>query len=328
MTLPAKVDLCGVVTAFKPALSFTSKDGKDLVKREITLTDDTATSVDVTLWGDRAKQEDAKFDGKVVMAIKGVLVKEWNGGRSGSLLADGALVFSPDGPEAQRIQKWWNEGGSSQNIEAMSVSGPGGGAGAKRDLKEGTLGDMRAVVESIPEKPEHYSVVTRLSTVQTRKQGEIQPLTYMACTNPREGSTMTCNKKVEESGYCGGYGQHGNPAARMYLRARFVDFADSAWLTTFHEAAEKVVGMSAGQVRALEGEAPPSAGDDRKIDESLKSRYYMSQPFQITVRAKSDSYNGEVRTAISCIDARPVPRREHGRKLLGEIHTMLGVAAA
>merc|ERR1719215_1952754 len=171
MTLPAKVDLCGVVTAFKPALSFTSKDGKDLVKREITLTDDTATSVDVTLWGDRAKQEDAKFDGKVVMAIKGVLVKEWNGGRSGSLLADGALVFSPDRPEAQRIQKWWNEGGSSQNIEAMSVSGPGGGAGAKRDLKEGTLGDMRAVVESIPEKPEHYSVVTKtwLRILVTRK---------------------------------------------------------------------------------------------------------------------------------------------------------------
>ena len=52
----------------------------------------------------------------------------------------------------------------------------------------------------------------------------------------------------------------------------------------------------------------------------------MSQPFQITVRAKSDSYNGEVRTNISCVDARPVQRREHGRKLLGEIHTMLGAA--
>jgi len=326
-SLPAKVDLCGIVSAFKPALSFTSRDGKDLVKREITITDDTATSVDVTLWGDRAKTEDSKFDGKPVMAIKGVLVKEWNGGRSGSLLQDGAIIFNPDGPEAKRIQKWWTDGGASQSIEALSVGG-GGGTGVRRDAKDATLADLRHIVENVPEKPEIYSVVTRLSTIQTRKQGEIQPMTYLACTLQKEGSTMTCNKKVEESGYCGGCGQHGNPAARMYLRARFVDFADSAWLTTFHEAAEKVVGMSAGQVRALEGEAPPSAGDDRKIDESLKSRYYMSQPFQITVRAKSDSYNGEVRTAISCIDARPVPRREHGRKLLGEIHTMLGVAAA
>jgi len=326
-TLPAKVDLCGVVTAFKSTMSFTSKDGKDLVKREITLTDDTATSVDITLWGDRAKTEDAKFDGKVVMAVKGVLVKEWNGGRSGSLVADGALVFNPDGPEAQRIQKWWKEGGSSQTIEGMSISG-GGGAGSKRDLKEGTLGDMRAVCESIPEKPELYNVVSRLSTVQTRKQGEIQPLTYMACTLPREGTSLLCNRRVDESGYCGGCGRNGNPAPRLNIRCRFVDFADSAWLTTFHEAAEKIVGMTGEQVRGMEAESTPGAGEDRKVDEVLKSRYYMSQPFQITVRAKSDNWNGEVRTQISCVDARPVQRREHGRKLLGEIHTMLGTAIA
>jgi len=326
-TLPAKVDLCGVVTSFQPVLSFTSKDGKDLQKREITVTDDTATSVVVTLWGDRAKTEDAKFDGKPILAIKGVLVKEWNGGRSGSLLQDGAVVFGPEGPEVQRIQKWWSEGGSSQNIEAMSISG-GGGTGARRDLKEGTLADMRGVVESMPEKPEHYNVVTRLSTVQTRKQGEVQPLTYMACTNPREGTALFCNRRVDESGYCQGCGRNGNPAPRLNIRCRFVDFGDSAWLTTFHEAAEKVVGLTGEQVKGMEAEAPPGAGDDRKIDECLKSRYYMSQPFQITVRAKTESYNGEVRTQISCVDAKPVQRREHGRKLLGEIHTMLGAAVA
>jgi len=326
-SLPAKVDICGVVSAFKPVFSFTSKVGQDLVKREITITDDTATSVDVTLWGDRAKTEDAKFDGKPILAIKGILVKEWNGGRAGSLLQDGALIFNHDGPEAKRIQKWWADGGSSQSIAALSVSG-GGGIGARKDMKEATLGDMRNVVESVPEKPEVYNVVTRLSTIQTRKQGELQPLTYMACTNPREGSSLLCNRRVDESGYCGGCGRNGNPQARLNVRCRFVDFADSAWLTTFHEAAEKVVGMTADQVRGMEAEAPPSAGDDRKIDENLKSRYYMSQPFQITVRAKSDSYNGEVRTNISCVDARPVPRREHGRKLLDEIHAMLGAVAA
>lgn len=326
-TLPSKVDLCGVVSSFKPVISFTSKDGKELVKREITVTDDTATSIEVTLWGDRAKTEDAKFDGNPLLAIKGVLVKEWNGGRGGSITQDGALIFNPDGPEAQRVQKWWKEGGSTQSIAALTVSG-GGGTGARRDLKEATLGDMRNVVESIPEKMEHYNIVSRLSTIQTRKQGEVQPLTYMACTNPREGTSLLCNRRVDESGFCGGCGRNGNPAARLNVRCRFVDFADSAWLTTFNEAAEKVVGMSAEQVRGLEAESPPGAGDDRKIDECLKSRYYMSQPFQITVRAKSDSYNGEVRTNISCVDARPVQRREHGRKLLGEIQTMLGAVAA
>jgi len=326
-TLPAKVDLCGVISSFKPAYSFTSKDGKELVKREITITDDTATSVDLTLWGDRAKMEDSKFDGKVLLAVKGVLVKEWNGGLGGSLLQDGALIFNHDGPEAQRIQKWWKEGGSSQSIAALSVSGSGG-SGPRRDLKEGNLGDMRTVVESVPEKPEHYNIVSRLAVIQTRKQGEIQPLTYMACTIPREGTTLLCNRRVDESGYCGGCGRNGNPQARLNARCRFVDFADAAWLTTFNEAAEKVLGMSADKVREMEQESQAGEGDDRKIDQYLKSRYFMSQPFQITVRAKSDSYNGEVRTNISCVDAKPVHRREHGRKMLGEIHTMLGAVAA
>lgn len=323
-TLPAKVDICGVVTAFKPVFSFTSKDGKELIKREITLADDTATSMEVTLWGDRAKIEDSKFEGRPLVAVKGVLVKEWNGGRSGSLLQDGTLIFDPEGTEAQRVQKWWREGGSSQTIAALSVTG-GGGAGQRRDAKDATFSDIRQVVETIPEKPEIYSVVSRLATVQTRKQGEVQPLTYLACTNPKDGSTLLCNRRVDESGFCAGCGQNGKPVARMNLRCRFVDFADSAWLTTFHEAAEQVVGMTAVQVRALESEG--SQGEDRKIDECLKSRFYMSQPLQVTIRAKSDSYNGEVRCNVSCIDARPVSRREHGRKMLGEINAMLGGVA-
>lgn len=322
-TLPAKVDLCGVVSSFKSVISFKSKDGKDLVKREITLVDDTATSMDVTLWGDRANTEESKFEGRPLLAIKGVIVKEWNGGRSGSLLQEGVLTFDPEGLEAERVMKWWKEGGSSQQIAALSVSG-GGGAG--RNAKDVSLGEIRQVVETIPEKPELYNVVSRLAIVQTRKQGEIQPLTYLACTNPKEGSSLLCNRRVDESGFCSACGRNGKPTARLNVRCRFVDFADSAWLTTFHEAAEKVVGLTADEVRVLEAEV--SQGDDRKIDESLKSRYYMSHPFQITIRAKADSYNGEVRTNISCVDARPVPRREHGRKMLDEINAMLGAVAA
>ena len=34
---------------------------------------------------------------------------------------------------------------------------------------------------------------------------------------------------------------------------------------------------------------------------------------QLTVRAKLDSYNGEVRTNVVCIDARPVSLGERGR---------------
>lgn len=134
-TLPCTVDLCGIIASFKPSYSFTSRDGKDLVKRELTLVDDTLTSLDLTLWGDRAKQEDRVFEGNPVVAAKGVLVKEWNGGRSGSLMGGGAFVASPVEPEALRLKEWWAHGGSSQKASALSQSGPGAGGSRLSNAK-------------------------------------------------------------------------------------------------------------------------------------------------------------------------------------------------
>merc|ERR1712232_1468884 len=94
--------------------------------------DDTSLTMDITIWGDRAKEGDAKFSGQVVLALKGVLVKEWNEGRAGSLLQGGAMVFQPEGPEAMRVREWWSQHGKTQSLSALSNKGGGGGAWAER----------------------------------------------------------------------------------------------------------------------------------------------------------------------------------------------------
>jgi len=322
-TLPAKVDLCGVVMSSKPALSFKSQAGKDLVKREVTLVDDTATSIDVTLWGERAQEADSKFEGNPMMAFKGVLVKEWNGGRSGSLLQDGVMEFNPVGPEAERIQKWWSNGGSSTSINAMSVSGSVGGAG--RTGKDASLADVRRIAESLPESSELYKVTARLSLVQTQKQGQRQPLSYLACSAPREGTQLLCNKRVDESGRCPVCGSVGKAVARLNARCKFIDYTDSAWMTTFHEGAEVLLGMSGEAIHALEQQ---TSGDGTEMDEALKQRYYLGVPYQLSIRAKTDTYQNEARCNISCVGARMVPLAEHGKQLLSEIHQMVGAPAA
>ena len=108
--LPTTIDVCGVIVKSESVFSFTSKEGKPLVKREITVADDTAVSMDITLWGDRAQQDDAKFDGKPVVALKGVSVKEWNGGLSGSLMQSGCVDFEPQGVVVERVRRWWADG--------------------------------------------------------------------------------------------------------------------------------------------------------------------------------------------------------------------------
>jgi replication factor A1 len=320
-TLPCSTDLCGVIVSFQPKHSFTSKAGQELVKREITVADDTATSMVVTLWGDRAKQEDSAFAGNPLVVLKGVWIKEWNGGRSGSLQQEsGDLVFDSQLPEAQRVRQWWSEGGSSKEIKALSVTGAGGRGPSGAAVED--LGDLRRQSEQVlGDQAKVFSVFARLSQVQMRKQGEPQPLTYMACVEPKEGNGLPCNRRVDESGFCAACNRAGKAAPRLMLRCKFSDFADSPWLTTFHEAAAKVVGLSAEQVKALED------GEGREAAEAAVRKAYLQEPVQLIVRAKLDSYNGEVRTNVTCIDARPVSLGERGRAMLGEISEMVAVKA-
>jgi len=322
-TLPATVDLCGIVASFKPTFQFKSQAGRDLVKRELTVVDDTATSMDVVLWGERAELPDAKFDGNPLVAFKSVVVKEWNGGRAGSLMSNGTVEFVPVGPEADRIKQWWNGGGSSASISALSASG-GGGAG--RNAKNASLADIRQMVETtLPESAEFYSIPARVAIVQTDKQGQRQPLSYKACSAPREGTQLLCNKRVDEMGRCPVCGSVGKGVARLNARCRFVDYTDSVWMTTFHEGAVELLGMSADEVSSMEQKV---TDEGSALDDHLKSRYYLGTPFQLTVRAKTDTYQGDTRANISVVDARPLTRGEHGRRMLAEIHQMLGAAAA
>ena len=323
--LPTTVDICGVIVMFTPVVSFTSKEKKDLVKREITVADDTATSMDITLWGERAKEEDAKFDGKPVVALKGVIVKEWNGGLCGSLLQSGVVDFEPKGAEFDRIRRWWTEGGASQAISALSKA-RGGGIGARRVVTDATIMEMRQEADGIPDEQKMFSVCARLSAIQTTKQGEPVSLTYPACTLPREG--RVCNRRVDERGFCASCNQSCTPAARMNLRCRFVDHADSAWLATFNEAGAAVLGMTPDELAGLELQAAAGGSDGlAAFEERLMQRYYMNTPFQLTCRVKADSYQGVRRGNASVVDARAIDRREHGRKLLAEIQQLAGAIA-
>jgi replication factor A1 len=313
---PFTADLCGVVSGFQPVLAFTSKDGKELVKREVTLTDDTATSIAVTIWGERAKQADTTFAGHPAVVMKGVAVKEWNGGRSGSLLEGGDLIFDAHLPEVQKMKQWWSEGGSSKEIKALSVSGPGSRGPSGTAVED--LGDLRRHAEQVVgDQGKVFTVVARLAQVQMRKQGEAQPKFYMGCQEPKEGNGHPCNRRVDETGFCAACNRTGKSAPRLNLRCKFADFTDSPWLTTFHEAAQKVVGLSAERMKALE------ESEGREALESAIKAAYMLEPVQLTVRARYESYNGEPRTNVTCIDARPVSWGERGRALLQEIGQMV-----
>jgi len=325
--LPCAVDLCGVITSFQPTMSLTGKDGQELVKREVTIADDTCCSMTVTLWGDRAKQEDNVFDGNPVVTLKSIAVKEFNNSRSGSLIQSGALVFDSTAAEAKRVREWWSQGGSSQKLVNLSQQSGGDGARA-RSATGTTLAGIRLACERLSSQPEIFSVVAWLAGVQTRKQGEPQPLHYMACQEPKEvGKALTCNKRVDESGFCASCNRAGKVAPRMNIRCKFVDSQEQAWIGSFHEGAAKILGMSGEEIRAMElavGEKGEAGREE--LDAAIRKRYF-DKPINITLRAKQETYNGETRANVSVIDARPVSHGEHGRQMLKEISELLAKGA-
>jgi len=323
--VPCTVDLCGIVSGFGTTVSVKSKDGQELVKRDITIADDSATSMTVTLWGDRAKQEDKVFEGNPVVTLKAVGVKDWNNSRSGSLLQGGALVFNSTAPEAARVQQWWSQGGSSQDLVQLSqqAGGGGGDAARARNATATTISGVRRASESVSSQPEHFSMVARLALVQTRKQGEPQPLHYMACQEPKESNGWPCNKRVDESGFCASCNRAGKVAPRLNMRCRFLDYEDQVWLTSFHEAATRILGMSGEEVRALELTAAEKGEAGREELDNVIRKKYFDKPINVTVRAKLDTYNGEARTNVTVVDARPVSYGEHGRRMLKDIHELL-----
>jgi len=327
-TLPTTVDICGIITESKPISTVNSKEGVELIKREITVADDTATSMSVTLWGERAKQDDSLFNCFPTVVLKAVLVKEFREGRSGSLLQSGELLLMPSMPEAQKVQQWWLQGGSKQELVDISKQSGGGDGGRARNATATSLTGLRLASERLGNEPEIFTVVSRLALVQMQKQGEPQPLTFMACQEPKEPYKYPCNKRVDEQGFCAACNRAGKVAARLTLRCRFVDYEDAAWLTSFHEAATKIIGMTGEEVRTLELAAKEKGEAGREELEEVIRKTYFSKPMNVTVRAKIDNYNGEPRSNVTVIDARPVSKTEHGRQMLKDIQELLAQTGA
>lgn len=328
--LPATIDVCGIIVSSKPTQTVQSKEGVELLKREITVADDTKTSMVVTLWGERAKQADSVFEGHPAVVLKSVLVKEFRETRTGSLLQGGDLIINSSLPDAQRIKEWWSQNGSTQELVQLSEQKDGGAGDASRarNAKPTNLTGLREAQDTLGANAEIFSLVTRLALVQTRKQGEVQPLHYMACQEPKASNNYPCNKRVNEQGVCPVCDKPGGKVApRLNIRCRYVDYEDAAWLTSFHEAAAKILGMSGEEVRTMELAAAERGEAGREeFDNRIKERYF-DKPLNITVRANMQVYNGEPRANMAVIDCQPVDHGKHGRSMLKDINELLAAQA-
>ena len=118
----------------------TSKAGKELKKRDLTLVDDSGASITVTLWGEIAQIPDSQYQNNPSCLIKGARLGDY-GGRSLSTYDSTILLFNSEMPEASALIEWWKRDGQTASFTQLSESRDS--AGVDRSAVRAADGDLR-----------------------------------------------------------------------------------------------------------------------------------------------------------------------------------------
>ncbi|KMQ93699.1 replication protein a 70 kda dna-binding subunit [Lasius niger] len=299
------IDVLGVVTTFNDVQHIVQRStGRELVKRDVNIVDDSGTMVCVTLWGKQAED----FDGSnnPIVAIKGARIGEFNGGKNLSLLNSSVLEKDPDLPEAHRLRGWYTTVGHSENAKSLSKAG-GGDFNAPlytfQEATEARLGEKLNLADA-------FTVVATINLIR------VENSIYKAC--PIE----SCKKKLidQSTGIfrCEKCNRdYPNFAYRLLASMNIADATGSRWITAFNEDAEKILGMSAQELGELK-ENDNDAYMQKFAEASFKR-------FTFSLRVRSEVFQDEMRVKHTCASVVPLNYKTHLTHLIDRVSKLVHI---
>ena len=310
------VDVLGVLNEVRDVQNIHTKAGKDMVKREVLLTDQSgiggASCIELTLWGDKAEKTDLAVG--QVLAVKGAKVSEWNT-RSLGLQQSSSVQLDPELPEAHQLRGWWEGGGRAAQPTMLSERGRGSGGGQGQQLAADTDLTLRHAVSSLkggegaPDAALDGSSLLVVKACVKHIRTDPEKLSYPACRNQRD--SRQCNKKLDNSSgswTCQACGPQDAPEYRYMLNVCVQDAAGDNFVSLFDKEAAEMLGMKAEQMLALSGWNPAEGGaagepDPRymKVFQSLLFSQYI-----FTVRLKVDTYREEQKMSATVVRCKPL----------------------
>ncbi|EFA12891.1 replication protein A 70 kDa DNA-binding subunit [Tribolium castaneum] len=298
------VDVIGICKEASEVQTFTSKStNRELRKREITLVDQSKTSIALTLWGSQADSFDATNNPVVV--IKGAKVGEFGGGKNLSTLMSSQIKLNPDIPECHRIKGWYDSEGQYDAMTNLSerVGGVGSFQTAWMSLKE-----VQDKGLGHSEKGDYFQVKATILLVRSENA------LYKACP------TDDCNKKVvdlENGMYrcekcCR---EFPNFKYRLLVSMNIGDFSGNQWVSVFSSEAEKILGKTAQEIGL-------TMRDDSEAGTAIFQAANFKQ-FIFKCRAKMENYNDEQRLKIVVVKVDPVNYEEYNGYLCEQIEALM-----
>ena len=310
------VDIIGVIKSATEAMTLTSKrTGKELLKAELVVGDDSGADVTCTVWGEKAKTVAQEMSGNPVVSFRRARVGDY-GGRT---LSSNQYQIQPRVPETQRIQNWWNAGGSSTTAKSLSSTGGGGGRFPTFEerkpiaaIKAEQLGYTSA------EKPDYISFKGTFTFLKSDKEGGAW---YTACPLSEEPCKNRYKVSQQSDGqyYCEKCNQSFPNCTRKFIfSGTFSDDTSTSWVSLFNEQAETLFnGMTANQMHEMV-ESGNNGSDE--YDNLFKRANFTD--WILNCKVKQEMMNEEMRIKTSVTSLHPVDYAKEGRSLLNSLVSM------
>ncbi|OWZ15637.1 DAN Replication protein [Phytophthora megakarya] len=299
----SNLDVIAIVRDVGQVNEITSKAGKQLFKRDISLVDDSNAEIKCTMWNESAKEDCSSWLNQV-LAIKGCRVSEFNG-RSIGTTSGSSFTVNPAIPEAGHLVSWFSNGGNATQAKSLSSGGGGFGGGSLGTFAErAIINDIKGKQLGFGQKPDYITVKGTVNFIK-----HDTGIYYQACPKcqkkvvPDVAGNFTCEKCQTSYDHC---------ENRYILSVVMLDHTGSTWTTCFNDQGKVV----------MNGRTADEIGELRDTNPSLFESIFKDALFKQYVcrlRVKAENVQEELRVKASVVNMEPVNFVQESKDLLQAI---------
>ena len=321
----ATCDVCAVVKSVADLSAVKRKsDNSEIQKRELTLCDESSSTVQLTLWNALATEQGEKLKEMTnpVIIVRSVRVTEYEGVSLGTLGKSEMQIFELDEAAKASVEegevpekaietaKWFKENGENATFKTAAE-----GAGLSVQQRGGKLAPLerQTLVDFQPEEIPSASDKPKMCIVPRASILTIRDGTMWYCATPEEGN----NAKVEEENgqwYCAKNQKTYATCKRRYIMgAKIADESGSCWLTLFNDDGEKLFGHTADEMHEFQ------ENDGDKYDAILRAAQGAKKSFTFKLKSKVEEYNNENRRKVLTMSMNPIDFAAESRSLLSKM---------
>ncbi len=309
----APIDVIGVVTSVGATGSIKRKsDQQEVVRREVTLADESLKTVSLTLWGEKAESDGEKLSAMLeagqhpVLAVSSCRVGSYNGVTLSTSMRSNVMI-DPDLSEALELKTWYETTGATSTMSAVGEGLAAAKAANSAQKRYFNLAEIEAKAPDSEDAKPFYATVNAL----VASINPDQKMYYLACAEN--------NRKVEEQGpgefFCEYDGKTYPTAVRRYVaNARVMDSSGMINASLFDEQANIVFGKTADRLHELREEA----ADMYKT--ALNKATWQEWSFR--VKAFASVWENNLRKKYAVIDAKPINFVAETRRVLAALNDM------